>query len=258
MPSPRALVSALVQRYLPGPAIDDVDVDKPVRAGRYRELYSLSLVRKAHLLADEGSYRLANNNQTGIATPAVTAYGATTPMLTVFNSDTVSATGKRIYLDYLALITTAAGSFASAGVNLQIAVDLDTGDRYSSGGTDLSSLITNPNMDSAQSSIAKVRFGNITATAATGAVRHPVGLRILRPVVSATVADVVGEQKMLNFGPVEQMLNGSITVANANNIPLAMPPLIIGPQQSALIYFIMNGTTPGAVSYAPELAWFER
>lgn len=257
MPSPRTTVGGFVARNVPSPFQDDRDSDKPLRSGRYGEMYVLSKVRKQHLLADQGSYFVTNNAQTGIASPAVATFGATTPLMTVFNGDTVGATAKRVYLDYLALITTAAGSFASAGVNLQLMVYVDNTDRYSSGGTDITANAVSPNMDSGAKSVCKVRFGNITATSATGAVRALCGLRILRPVVSATVADVVGEQKLLNFGCVEQMLNGSITVANANNIPLSLPPVVIGPQQSALIYFVMNGTTPAAASYAPELAWWE-
>lgn len=259
MPAPRTLIGAIVQRLLPTPFVDDRDSDRPARAARYGELFGLNPIRKQHLLADEGSYFVTNNAQTGIASPAVAVFGATTPLAIVANTDTVSASAKRIYLDYMTMVTTAAGSFASAGVNLQLAVYIDGVDRYTSGGTDISTNIVSPNMDvSARSSVAKVRFGNITATAATGAVRAICGLRILRPVVSAVVADVIGETKQLNFGAVENTMNGNIVVANANNIPLPLPPIIIGPQQCALIYYIMNGTTPAAASYAPEIAWWER
>jgi hypothetical protein len=65
-------------------------------------------------------------------------------------------------------------------------------------------------------------------------------LRVVRPVVSGTVLDVVGETKLFNFGGVEAMLNGSITIANANFIPVPMPPVIIGPDQSALLYLWQN------------------
>jgi hypothetical protein len=248
-----------VSRLLPQANVDGGREGEPIRIGRYDEQYTLPLVRKQHLLVDEGSYFVTNNAQTGLATPAVAAFGATTPLCVISNTDSPGTAAKRLYLDYLALITTAAGSWASAGVNLQAAIYLDQSDRYTSGGTDISANIVSPNMDGpARNSIAKVRFGNITAAAATGAVRAICGLRILRPAVSATVADVVGETKLLNFGGVEAMLNGSITVAAANMISVPLPAIVIGPQQCALIYFIMNGTTPAAASYAPELGWWER
>jgi len=253
------LVRGLVSRALPQPSSDGVRDGNVIRASRYGEPFVMPVIRKQHLLADEGSYFTTNNAQTGIATPAVATFGATTPVAVIANTDTPGQNGKRIYLDLMTLITTAAGSWASAGVNEQLMIYLDAGDRYTSGGTDLSNLIVNPNMDApVRNSIARVRFGNITAAAATGAVRCINGLRILRPAVSATVPDVVGETKVLNFGGVEAMLNGSITVASANMISVPLPPIIIGPQQCALIYFVLNGTTPGAVSFAPEFGWFER
>lgn len=253
------LVKGRVSRILPQADIDGARDGEPVRIGRYNEQFILPVIRKQHILADEGSYFVANNAQTGIATPAVATFGATTPVCIVTNTDSPGAAGKRIYLDYLALITTAAGGWASAGVNIQAMLYLDQGDRYVSGGTDLSGLIVSPNMDGpARSSIAKVRFGSLTAAAASGAVRAICGLRILRPAVSATVADVIGETKLLNFGGVEAMLNGSITVAAANMISVPLPPIVIGPQQCALIYYVLNGTTPSAASYAPELGWWER
>ena len=242
------------------PQADPDTEEETIRLGRYNDVYTLGLVRKQHVLADEGTYFTANNAQTGLATSAVAAFTAASPLIVLSNTDSPSnAAAKRIYLDYVTLITTAAGSFASAGVNLQMSIYLDQGDRYSSGGTDLSNLIVSPNMDGpTRNSIAKVRFGAIVATAATGAARCVVGLRTLRPAVSATVADVVGETKTINFGGVEAAMNGSITVANANMICLPAPPLVIGPNQCCLIYFTMNGTTPAAASYAPEISWWER
>lgn len=251
------LIKGRVSRDLPQKDTTGSREGAAIRINDYDEVFVMTPVRKSHLLANEGAYFTTNNAQSGIASPAVTAFGATTPIAVVSNNDTPG--GKRMFLDYMAWITTAAGSFASAGVNLQLVVVTDAGDRYTSGGTDLSNNIVNPNQDGpVKSGIAKVRFGAITAAAATGAARVQVGLRIIRPVVSATVADVVGETKLFNFGAVEGMLNGSITVANANNIPMPLPPIIIGPQQCALFYFLMNGTTPAAASYAPEFAWWER
>jgi hypothetical protein len=251
------LMKARVSRVLPQRDVDGGRDGEPVRANEYDELVVMTPIRKAHLLAHEGAYFIANNAQTGIAGPAVATFGATTPICVIANTDAIG--GRRIFLDYANLVTTAAGSWASAGVNSQLVIVTDAGDRYTSGGTDLAATIFSPNQDAAaKSAIARVRFGNITAAAATGAVRATVGLRILRPAVSATVPDVVGETKYLNFGAVEAMMNGSITIANANNIPIPLPPIIIGPQQCCLIYHILNGTTPGACSFVPEIGWWER
>lgn len=253
-----AISKGVVSRQLPMPMPDGMSDGEPIRLDRYRQQYVNAPVRKQHLLADQGVYFVTNNAQTGIATPTGTSYSATVAMCIIANTDTVTATSKRIYVDNIVLVTTAAGSWASAGVNLQGHIYLDTGNRYSSGGTDISANIVSPNMDNpVRNSVAKVYFGNLTASSASGSARAICGLRILRPAVSATVADVVGETKTLNFGGVEASLNGSITVANANMISYPFPPIVIGPNQSMLFSFVMNGTTPGAVSYAPEISWWE-
>lgn len=261
MLSPQALMRALVSRNLPSVNADSPNVDVALRAGRYGEQYALSIIRKQHLLADEGAYFMANNNsQTGILSSAATGFVATTPALVIANVDSpTSSSYKRIYLDFLNLVTTVVGSAASGLVNLQAALYLDTGNRYSSGGTEITANIVSPNMDLTPKSIAKVYFGAITAAAATLSARAISPLRVVRPAVSGTVMDVVGETKLFNFGGVEAMLNGSITIANANFIPVPMPPVIIGPGQSALLYLWQNvGATNVAATYAPELAWWER
>lgn len=248
----------LISRYLPQPT-PDVD-DSQVRLARYAELFVIPLIRKQHALADEGCYFVTNNAQTAIASPLITTFTAASPMVSITNTDSVANTSsKSIYLDYALLVTGTAGAFASTGANLQMMMVLDTVDRYSSAGTDLTPNIANVNAAvSSKASVAKIRFGQIVATAASGSARTIVGERIFRPTVSTTVADVTGEQKWLNFGAVEGSLNGSITIANANNIPMALPPIVIAPGACLLIYYVMNGTTPSAQTFLPELGWWER
>lgn len=261
MLSPSALVRGIVARYLPQANVDSPQVDVPPRFARYGEQYIVPLMRKQHALADEGSYFIANNNaQAGILSTPATGFVATTPAAIIYNGDSpTSPNYKRVYLDFLNLVTTVVGSAASALVNLQAALYIDNGNRYSSGGTEITANIVSPNMDLTPKSIAKVYFGALTATAATAAVRALSPLRVVRPAVSGTVMDVVGETKWFNFGAVEGMLNGSITIANANFIPVPLPPVIIGPNQSALLYLWQNvGGTNVAATYAPELGFWER
>jgi hypothetical protein len=233
----------------------------PMRGSVYGEQVMIPVIRKQHGLLDEGSYFVTNNaSQTGILSTPATGFVATTPACVIYNKDSPSnPAAKRINLDYINLVTTVVGSAASGLVNLQGALYLDTGDRYSSGGTDITANIVQPSMDTSFGSIAKVRFGAITATAATGSVRAVCPLRVIRPVVSATVLDVVGETKWFNFGGVEGALNGSITVANANFITVPMPAVSLGPNQSLLLYLWQNvGGTNVAATYAPEVGWWER
>lgn len=256
------LFKARISRTLPQRDVDGGREGEPLRAGCYDELYTLSPVRKTHMLADEGSYFVGSNgNQTGILSTPATGFVATTPACIIYNTDSPSNTAaKRVYVDYMNLVTTVVGSAASGLVNLQGAAYLDTGNRYVSGGTEITNTIVSPNMDvPVRASVSKMYFGALTASAATGSVRAVVPLRVIRPAVSGTVLDVVGETKWFNFGGVEGALNGSITIANANFITVPMPPLIIGPGQCGLIYLWQNvGATNVAATYAPEIAVFER
>ncbi|SRR6266478_872881 len=256
MLSPQALLRGLVSRIMPAMNPDSQNVDVAQRFGRYGEGTVLSYIRKSHLLADEGSYFIANNAQTGALTNTGVAYSATAPVIIVQNQD--SPGGKRLYLDYINLITTAAGTDTAAG---QIAVGLaiDNILRWSSGGSQLAAAVS-PNMDLPLASVAVVYFGALTAIGASAKARLLVGQRTVRPVVSATVVDVVGEQKFFNFGGVEGGSQGNIVVANANVIPVPLPPVVIGPGHSALFYIWFPNCTSvsPAPQYLPEIGWFER
>ena len=252
--SPQALLKGIVQRVLPSFNFDSTNVDVALRQGSYGELYNQPLVRKSHNLADEGSYFVANNAQTAIAPTFNTAFTATAPFLSVYNGNATS----RVYLDYAALVAAVAGTFASGGVQTAGAVVIDNGNRYSSGGTALTA--NSPNMAaSVNASNVTIYCGAITATAASGAARTIVGQRNLRPAASATVIGAIGDQLQLNFGAVEGLVNGSVTVANPSLIPQALPPIVIGPQQSALVYLYWPGaTTPAAATYLPEIGFWVR
>lgn len=205
---------------------------------------------------DEGAYFVTNSAQTGIAMTTTVAFDATKPFVIVQN--TAAAGGKKIYLDYLDLVTTAAGSAASGLTLIQAAVYLDGILRYASGGSSLVANIVSPNMALAPVSVAAVYAGQITPAAASAA-RAVCGLKTVRPTVSATVADVVGELKHFTFAGGAASHGAPITVAAANVISVPLPPIVIGPQQSALFYlYYAAGGTPVAASYAPELGWYER
>jgi hypothetical protein len=107
--------------------------------------------------ADEGCYFVTNNAQTGIAMTTTVAFSATAPFLIIQN--TAAAGGKKIYLDYLDLVTTAAGSAASGLTLIQAAVYLDSILRYSSGGTNLTANIASPNMALSPTSVRRCLCG---------------------------------------------------------------------------------------------------
>src|SRR5882762_11209058 len=106
MLSPQALLRGLVARALPSLNADSQANDVGLRLGAYGEQYTQPLVRKTHNLADEGSYFVTNNAQTGIVPTYGTAFSATAPFILIYNGQTAN----RLYLDYLALVAIAAGA----------------------------------------------------------------------------------------------------------------------------------------------------
>jgi hypothetical protein len=219
-----------------------------VRVGRYGEGYALSLFPDMGVLADEGSCFTVNNAQSGLATAAApTSFSATNPFLLIYNRD-AQPNGKRIYLDTATLVATAAGT---AGTNLQCAVSVDSGNRYSSGGTEITSSIVNPNFDATGGSVARVWAGNITATAASASVRNIVGNRFLKGAIPAA-----GDTYILKFGGVDApLLTGS--AGSLFTMVQNVPKVIVGPNESALVYIWLAAQT-AASSYLPEMAWVER
>lgn len=226
------------------PAVSDAGRVYRQRFGHHGEAYILSLIPDLNALADEGCYFTANNGQTGIATAATpTAFSATNPFLLIFNNDATG--GKRIYLDSVTLTATAAGT---AGASVQCAVTIDSTNRYTSGGSALTPV--NVNMDDATATIAVVHAGNITAAAASGSVRTVAGQRYLKGAIP-----VAGDEYSLKFGSATTEAN--ITISTIMKTGIKLPPVIIGPQQSALVHLWLPSQS-AASSYAPELSWWER
>jgi hypothetical protein len=256
MLSPQALIKGLVSRALPSLNPDGFNSDVAFRQFPYGEMATQPLVRKSHNLADEGSYYVTNNVSTAVA-PTYTGYLATTPFITLQNNNPPG--GPRLYLDYIVLQAAVAGAFASAGVSTNIAVAIDNTLRYASGGTVITSNIANVNgaMSVNNSNIA-VACGAVTASAASPAVRLPVSNRIIRPAVSATVIGVVGDSFFLNFGGVEQAMSASIVIANVSIIPMPLPPVVVPPGGTVLIYLFYNATTPSAATYLVEVGFWVR
>lgn len=225
----------------------------------YGDMRTAPVLTKLQGLVDEGTYFVANNAQTGIAMTAANAFSATAPFLVIDNNNpapSAGGAGINVVPDYLRLLATAAGGAASGMTYIAFALYLDTIKRYSTGGTTLTGA--SPNTNLAPTSNAFIHAGTVTAAAASAA-RAMVGQASMRPAVSATVACVVGDQFVIDFGSIEGGMAGSITVANPEMISVPVPPVIIGPQCSALLYvWFPSSTTPSAASFAPELGYWER
>jgi hypothetical protein len=268
MLSPQALFKLLISRALPPPNPDSQSLDVPISGTRYGEARMASYVRKAHLLADEGSYFITNNAQTGILSSPAVGFVATTPSLIIINNDSGSNPyPKRIYLDYIELLVTAAGVTATATQAKYLAAIIDATGRFSSGGTNLTSLIVSPNMDMLPASVAQVYFGALTATGASVSARVLAGQRLVRfPVTATTAPDLAGDTVRIEFGSVEPPASnqsGSAGVLQANGYysTIKMPPVVLGPRMAFLLYLwqlVAGGTYTTATTYVPEVGWWER
>lgn len=233
----QSLIRVLAARLLPQANPDSQNIDIAGRGGRYGEVGMLSFVRKAHVLADEGSYGILNSVQTAVTGQTTTAFDATKPSLLLFNSDAVG--GKRLYLDYIHLINGGtAYSNATSNTAMLWSVAVDTGNRLSSAGTTLTQA--NPNNDLA-ATVQPVTgtAGAIVTTTAT-ALKTIVGQRLMRAPVSATALTLANVDEFhFNFGGVEAAfaspIQASATLeATMVNKTFAGPPVVIGPQQSLL------------------------
>lgn len=245
-----------VDRTKPHPELDGTDVDP--RLTRYREQAVVNYIFTKHPLADEGSYFVCQNNQTGIATAAApTAFSATNPFLLIYNGGNASDDfAPRLYIDYIMLLVTAAGT---AGTSVQFAITKDVGNRYTSGGTDLTSNIANCGPTS-QGTLVRAYAGNITASAASANVKTMTGNRVFKTMTAP--APTIGDEYTARFGAANivesmQYLNNATTLTSNLNNTKNLVPVVIGPNESFLFHLWLPAQS-AASSYAPEFGWWER
>lgn len=239
-----------VDRTKPHAELDGTDID--MRLSRYRELQIMPVMFTKHPLVDEGSYFAVNSAQTGIATAAApTVFSATNPFLVIYNAcDPSDDFALRYYLDYAMLLATATGTGATS---IQFAITLDTGNRYTSGGTDLTSSVKSCGPTS-MGSLARVYAGNLTASAATSSAKTIIGNRVMK--TATAPAPTVNDQYVVRFG--SPSVPDMASLAGTGTLSVnSLPPVIIGPNQSALIHLWFPAQS-AASSFAPEMAWWER
>lgn len=198
-------------------------------------------------VASEGTYFMVANAQSGLATAAApTSFSDTNPFIAMFNKNTSG--GASIYLDYIKLIATAAGTGA-ASVQAATQIDFVT-DRYSSGGTDLTANIVNPNGNATGTSAVKFRAGNITASAKTSVSRQLDGQMTLLPAIP-----VAGDTMVIKFGAVDSPL---IIEKVTNTFVLVNHPKVVIPPQGSFLLNLWFPSQSGASSYLPVAGWVER
>lgn len=206
------------------------------------------------LHADEGTYFICCNATpgTGLAGhPAPTDISVVTKPLVYVKNGSSTANGKRLYLHYIKLTVTAAGT---AGSNVLFAEEIDgTTTRYTSGGTQLTPLCTNMDEDNPSNSDIVVYAGPVVAPAASTSQRE-IGSGEVR-----TVIPVVGDTYTFVYGaPFPAVGSGTVLSGTAPaSIVIYRPPVILGPSQQFL-HHQAQASQSAASSFEFEVAGWLR
>jgi hypothetical protein len=191
--------------------------------------------------ADSGNYFVAITPTpgTGIISGNPTTFAETTPMLVLYNPGP-----NTVYPMYLRLASTVVGGGAATKNFTHV---VDTGNRYSSGGTAL--VVKNTNVGSSTASSVIATTGAVTATAATGK-RAILGNDWPR----VSVADIVGDIYEWTFGGtpgVDQQ------IATAMHFVKAAPAVALPPNSSYLMY-VWSGTFTQGITFEVQLGFVEK
>lgn len=200
-------------------------------------------------LSDEGSYFVATNPTpgTGIAGIAATGAFSDAESLLLLQNDNTEDSGKRVYLDYLRLIVTAAGA---NGTNHRWVLKTDDAERYTSGGTAITPK--NVNMGSEVTSGCTCYFGALV-TASAGSNARLIGNGLIRSVIT-----VVGDTYTFDFGGDQPEVGGLAVAGTAiSHVTIRVAPVILGPGDSAVLS-LHAASQSAATSYEFELGWWER
>lgn len=243
----RTLVSG--RRSKRSPTAESIDLLPSADA--YGNLIVAPLHHKQHALADEGSYFTLKTAApgTGVAGHAApTTLDDTKPYLLLHNGASATQTpSRRMYLDYLRLTVTAAGTGGSA---VNVAFKTDAGNRRSSAGTAMTPV--NANQDDSTASAIAAWVGPVVASAATSAARLQYAQPV-RPVIS-----VAQDVYTFTFGQGVQTVPALISSGTAiAHLVYNHGPLIIGPNQSLLVH-IWQPAQSAASSYEVEMGFWER
>jgi hypothetical protein len=220
------------------------------RSNLYGEEYAVDMFGvRVPALADEGSYWVAHNvpGTPIIDTAALTAFAATTPTMVLVNNNPAGS-GINIYPTRIKVQVAAAGTSGTNWLNQWI---VDTGNRYTSGGTQLTAA--NPNLSVlATKTGALVYFGAITAPAANAP-------RIIAASEMRTVIKVIGDEYTFEFGGSAPSSVGMPTDGTLQlHRTMQLPPVVLAPQQSLLWYeYAASQGTAASFDYI-QAEWVER
>ncbi len=239
------------------PSLSAEAVQQQSRVGARGELIVIPLSEGKMGLADEGAYFKATNATvgTGIIHALTTAWSATAALFCLRNTDGEGA--KRLYLDYVKLITGATAIGMTAATSIESAITIDNTNRHSSGGTAITPV--NVNMDSAQATIAALNFGAEVLSAASGSVRLVGRHAFPRRVAPAMVT---GDQFFWKFGSDMTPFVSPVGAAAPATAPTqfigGFGPVVIGGGDSLNFHLWYPAGATTAPTYEFEIGWWER
>lgn len=223
-----------------------------IRTSRYGDIFGIVPLPEGIAGAGEGTYFKATNPTfgTGIA-QSIQATWVATNAIAILRNTSASATGPTIYPSFIRLICTAAGSTTSSG---NLGITIDNSNRYSSGGSSLTPV--NANMGSAVASVADVKFGAITATAASGSVRQVSRAQLK---TQASPCWTIGDEVIIVFGDPNGEggnLSGTTTLRMA--VPVGSVALPANANHSMIVHLWNTANVTTAPSWEVEMGWWER
>lgn len=239
--------TGLIQALLGTKTGDSTVAERPFRMNGYSELAVRDTPANYYGQAEEGSLIVATNPtvSTGMTfVTAQTAFSDTAPNFYIYNTE--PAGGKSLRLHYLKMITTAAGTSATAW---HYAVVLDASARAFS--TDNTATITpvNPNGGATLSSIPQIKVQNNASTSVIGA-----SSASKRLVARGTLGglNIVGDVMQIYFGEMTPSAMAATAVTQAGQPGRRVdnsPPIIIPPGASAVIHI---WGVASAAAFSPE------
>ena len=229
-------------------------ISSPASEGAQKQLRT-DLFGAAHMRseltawAEEGSYFKACNTTmgTGVAMGIQTTFSDTANVLFLMRS---SSATKTIIPHYIRLVNTAAGATTTSS---HLAVVLDTANRYSTGGTDLTTNVYNANSSMGASSVVDVLRYNCTAAAAVS--KRQVARAGLK--TAGAPCWVVGDEVRIVFR--EEMDSAIFNATTPGKYTCNVGPLAIkGANHCLLVHMWNPANATTAPSWEFEIAWWER
>lgn len=227
---------------------DGTSVVTPSRTGSYSEAYALPLSSGRHLLADEGSYYVAQNatvgtQLTGHVAPAI-ADTNTKSIIHFYNSGTLDIT-----LDYLVLTTVIANASATA-VDFLAWTDNKGATGLTSGGTAITSIANTRSNSTNTPSMTLTAGACITAPVTN---IHRVLQRVVKPYIGVAL-----DSYSFVFGNGAFGVTGYALITAITHTLTSCAPVIIGPGGN--FYFVQTGPSGAAtaMTFEFEMGFWER